>query len=314
MLENGWPSGVAALGGHDEGAVGERDAIAGGGGEEVPGGVLERLRSSFPACSRSCRGRLERTTMNWELRWMSWPGSDPLPLHWWVPGLPWVQTAATRISPVLRVHEDAGIGAAVFLLRFAAELAHVHDRDRVGPGAAAVGGAREADVDVLLEVAARVVAHVVDGEQASRRWRGRWRGCGRCGSRTVPACGSDRRCGEAGDLQGAVRSGTRRRRPATCRRRRSCGADRCRASRCRAAGAGGGRRGGRGSLPARRSAHHHRRWRRTAGRGYEARGSRGRPAASCRRGRYRGTSGRGAAPARGQGQGGDGVPRRQGPG
>ena len=40
------------------------------------------------------------TIMNCEDLESSSPGSEPRPFHWWVPGLPWVQTALTMISPV----------------------------------------------------------------------------------------------------------------------------------------------------------------------------------------------------------------------
>ena len=50
------------------------------------------------------------------------------------------------------IDEDAGVGAAVFFLRFSAVFAHVHDGGGRGPGLASVFGNAEADVHVLLEV------------------------------------------------------------------------------------------------------------------------------------------------------------------
>ena len=63
------------------------------------------------------------------------------------------------------IDEDAGVGAAVFFLRFSAVFAHVHDRGGRVPGFSAVFGNAEADVHVLLEVLARVVAHIGDGKE-----------------------------------------------------------------------------------------------------------------------------------------------------
>ena len=65
------------------------------------------------------------------------------------------------------IDKDAGVGAAVFFLRFSAVFAHVHDGGRRVPGFAAVFGNAEADVHVLLEVFARVVAHVGDGKEVA---------------------------------------------------------------------------------------------------------------------------------------------------
>ena len=63
------------------------------------------------------------------------------------------------------IDEDAGVGAAVFFLRFSAVFAHVHDWGGRVPGFATVSGNPEADVHVPLEVLARVVAHVGHGKE-----------------------------------------------------------------------------------------------------------------------------------------------------
>ena len=65
------------------------------------------------------------------------------------------------------IDENAGIGAAVFFLRFSAEFAHVHDGLRRGPGLASIPGSTKADVHVFLEVLAGVIAHVGDGEEVA---------------------------------------------------------------------------------------------------------------------------------------------------
>ena len=58
------------------------------------------------------------------------PGSEPSPVHWCLPGLPFIQTAKQKASPGLAVDDDPRVAATVLLLGRPAVFPHIHDHPR----------------------------------------------------------------------------------------------------------------------------------------------------------------------------------------
>ena len=157
---------IAALRGHHEDAVFQSNAISGSGSEEVPGGVLEFRGPVFRSGpGGSVVGGADDHELGGLVDVESGFGALSTPLV----GVRFSVGPAGSDEDLTGVviDEDAGVGAAVFFLRFSAVFAHVHDRGGRGPGLASVFGNAEADVYMLLEVFARVVAHVGDGKEVA---------------------------------------------------------------------------------------------------------------------------------------------------